>query len=82
MTWDEVLSVVKGEAAGVLPGTSAELITPDVTLSELGANSLDRMDIVVASQDSLGIVVPAAAFADVGSVRQLVDVLHGHCGEP
>lgn len=82
MTWDEVFSVVKGEAAEVLPGTSAELITPHVTLSELGANSLDRMDIVVASQDSLGISVPAAAFAEVSSVRQLVDVLHGHCDEP
>ncbi|HEX4831679.1 MAG TPA: phosphopantetheine-binding protein [Trebonia sp.] len=80
MTWDEVLSVVQDETATVLPGVTARQVTPDVTLSELGANSLDRMDIVVGSQDVLGVSVPAAAFADVGNVRQLVDVLHGHCG--
>jgi polyketide biosynthesis acyl carrier protein len=82
MTWDEVFSIVRGEAVQVLPGTTAEDVTPDVSLSDLGANSLDRMDIVVASQGSLGVTVPAAAFADVSNVRQLVDVLHGYCGTP
>lgn len=81
-TWDEVFSVVREQAVKVLPGVGAEEVTPDVSLSDVGANSLDRMDIVVASQDTLGITVPAAAFADVGNVRQLVDVLHGYCGNP
>lgn len=81
-TWDEVFSVVREEAARALPGVGTEEVTPDVSLSDIGANSLDRMDIVVASQDTLGITVPAAAFAEVGNVRQLVDVLHGYCGKP
>jgi polyketide biosynthesis acyl carrier protein len=81
-TWDEVFSVVREEAARTLPGVGTEEVTPDVSLADIGANSLDRMDIVVASQDTLGITVPAAAFAAVGNVRQLVDVLHGYCGNP
>jgi polyketide biosynthesis acyl carrier protein len=81
-TWDEVFSVVREQAVKALPGIGADEVTPDVSLSDIGANSLDRMDIVVASQDTLGITVPAAAFADVGNVRQLVDVLHGYCGNP
>lgn len=77
MTWDEVFSLVRGQAAAVLSGAD---IDPDASLADLGANSLDRMDIVVTSQDELGISVPAAAFAEVRNLRQLVDVLHAHCG--
>lgn len=80
MTWDETFSVVRNQAAAVLPGTRADQIDPDASLSDLGANSLDRMDIVTMSQDELGIDVPAAAFADVRNLRQLVDVLHAHRG--
>jgi polyketide biosynthesis acyl carrier protein len=81
-TWDEVFCVVREQAVIVMPGLGADVVTPDVSLSDIGANSLDRMDIVVASQDALGITVPAAAFGDAGNVRQLVDVLHGYCGTP
>lgn len=80
MTWDEVLQLVRDRAAAVLPETDPDRIHPDVSLADLGVSSLDRMDIVVASQDELGISVPAAAFAEVGNLRQLVDVLHAHCG--
>lgn len=80
MTWDEMLLLVRGRAAAVLPDTDIDRIDPDASLADLGVSSLDRMDIVVTSQDELGISVPAAAFAEVRNLRQLVDVLHAHCG--
>jgi polyketide biosynthesis acyl carrier protein len=79
MTWDEVFALVRGRAAAVMPGADIEHIDPDASLVDLGADSLDRLDIVVTSQDELGISVPAAAFAEVSNLRQLVDVLHAHC---
>lgn len=79
MTWDEVFSLVRGRAAAVLPEADIDHVDPDASLADLGVDSLDRMDIVVTSQDELGISVPAAAFAEVRNLRQLVDVLHAHC---
>jgi acyl carrier protein len=75
-----MLLLVRGRAAAVLPDTDIDRIDPDASLADLGVSSLDRMDIVVTSQDELGISVPAAAFAEVRNLRQLVDVLHAHCG--
>jgi len=80
MTWDEVFSLVCRKAAAVLSRADIDDVDPETSLTSLGANSLDRMDIVVMSQDELDISVPAAAFADVRNLRQLVDVLHAHCG--
>ncbi len=79
MTWDDVFGVVSSQLAVVLPEVDAGQAHPDTSLAALGANSLDRMDIVMASQDVLGIEVPPAAFAEVGNLRQLVDLLHAHC---
>jgi len=79
VTWDDVFSVVRGQVAEVLPDVSVADVHPDQSMAALGANSLDRMDVVVASQDRLGIQVAAAEFADVENLRGLVDVLHAHC---
>jgi polyketide biosynthesis acyl carrier protein len=80
MTRDDVLRLVRARAAAVLPDADLDRIDPDASLADLGASSLDRMDIVVASQEELGISVPAEAFAEVRNLGQLVEVLHAHCG--
>lgn len=79
MTWDEVLVVVLGQLAKVVPDVRPDQVRPEQSMSDLGAGSIDRMDVVVASQDELGIQVPASEFADIANIRGLVDVLHAHC---
>lgn len=81
LSWEEVFSVVRSQVTTVLPGVRPGQVRPDISMTDLGANSLDRMDVVVASQDRLGIQVPAAEFAAIENVRQLVNVLHAHCGQ-
>jgi polyketide biosynthesis acyl carrier protein len=81
VTRDEVFSVVLGQLGKVLPDAQGGQVDQAKSMADLGASSLDRMDVVVASQAELGIAVPASQFADVSSIGGLVDVLYAHCGQ-
>jgi polyketide biosynthesis acyl carrier protein len=77
MTTEDVLEVVRASTAKVLEvDTSA--MTLDGTLSDLGANSLDRADIVTQSMLELRVKVPAREFAQIKDIRSLVSVLQSH----
>jgi polyketide biosynthesis acyl carrier protein len=81
MTGDEVFDVVRRNILEVLPELRPELITEDATMRELGANSLDRTDVVIGSQDDLGITVPATALAGATDIGGLVSILRAHVHE-
>lgn len=77
MTTEDVLEVVRVSTAKVLEvDTSA--MTLDGTLSDLGANSVDRADIVTQSMLELRVKVPAREFAQIKDIRSLVGVLQSH----
>lgn len=77
MTTEDVLEVVRASTAKVLEvDTSA--MTLDGTLSDLGANSVDRADIVTQSMLELSVKVPAREFAQIKDIRSLVSVLQSH----
>jgi len=74
----EVFEIVKGHVLEVLPDLSPEEVTPGRSLSELGANSVDRMEVVSLSLESLGLDLPLMSFAGVSNIEGLVDVLARH----
>jgi polyketide biosynthesis acyl carrier protein len=77
MTDEEVLEVVKEVTAKVLDiDTSA--MTLDGTLGELGANSVDRADIVTLAMIELNAKIPPSKFKGVNDIRSLVDALRRH----
>ncbi len=75
---EKIFSTVKSVAMEVLPFLSADDVTPEKSLKDLGANSIDRMDVVTQSMEALGIVVPMVEFGKVNNLRGLVDVLVKH----
>lgn len=79
MTKEEVFAVVRRHVREVLPDTPESEIRPERSMRELGANSMDRMDVVVAAMDELGIHVPPVALAEVDNLGGLAEVLHAHC---
>ncbi|XXT23846.1 acyl carrier protein [Sorangium sp. So ce429] len=76
MTRDEVLSIVRENIVMVLPEVDATLLRPERSLSELGANSVDRAEIVVGTMAALRIKVPGSELADAKNIDGLVDVLY------
>lgn len=77
MTGDEVFEVVRSSAEKVL-NVDTSAMTLDGTLSDLGANSVDRADIVTQSMLELNVKVPAREFKEVTNIRSLVDALCRH----
>jgi len=71
----EIFEVVRRKTVEVLPDVAPSAVSLDGRLVDLGANSLDRVDIVTLTMDELGIVVPVTEFGGVNDLRSLVALL-------
>ena len=71
----EIFEVVRRKTVEVLPDVAPSAVSLDGRLVDLGANSLDRVDIVTLTMDELGVVVPVAEFGGVSDLRSLVTLL-------
>ncbi|MEU0880584.1 phosphopantetheine-binding protein [Lentzea sp. NPDC005914] len=78
MTEQEIFAVLRRHLLDVLPDLDEGRIRLDRSMKDLGANSIDRMDVVIGVQDELGVTVPAAAMKDVHDLRSLVVALQAH----
>ncbi|KJY41848.1 hypothetical protein VR41_10700 [Streptomyces sp. NRRL B-1568] len=74
MTPDQIFAVIRSNLLEVLPELTESQITLDRSMRELGANSIDRMDVVIAAQEDLGIKVPANALTQATDLKSLVAV--------
>jgi len=72
---ESVFEVVKKNVLDILPDVAPDQVTLDVSLKDLGANSLDRVDVATMSMEDLGIHMPMMELANVENLRDLVSVL-------
>jgi len=75
---DEVLDTIRRTVLLVLPDLEPDLVQPQRTLTELGANSIDRAEVVSLTMETLGVDVPVAAFAGVRDIGGLAALLRRH----
>lgn len=75
MAKEKVYEVVKTVIMDVLPDLKPEMISIEKNLKELGANSIDRMEVVTISMEELGLKLPLMSFAQVTNIEGLVNVL-------
>lgn len=78
MTKEEVFEVVKTKVLEVLNDVKVEDITPDRSLSELGANSVDRVEVSMGAMEQLDLRIPRVQLYGVTNLAELVEVLHRH----
>nr|AGS49614.1 hypothetical protein [uncultured bacterium esnapd11] len=78
MTEQEIFAVLRRHLLDVLPELDESRIQLDRSMKDLGANSIDRMDVVIGVQDELGVNVPTSAMKDVHDLRSLVVALQAH----
>lgn len=81
----KVFELVRSEILSILPGITAEDIREDdrtIRMADLGANSVDRTDVLINCMESLGIRMPLHEARGVGSIHELVEFLtrHSHPG--
>jgi polyketide biosynthesis acyl carrier protein len=78
MTQDVVFEAVRRNVLEVLPDLTPQDVSMQGTLTDLGANSIDRADVVTMTMEDLGIVVPISDFQSVHDIRSLVELLKKH----
>ncbi|MBD3316026.1 MAG: acyl carrier protein [Chitinivibrionales bacterium] len=79
MTKEQVFDVVKKVVMEILPDVESEQISMEKSLKDLGANSIDRMEVTTRSMEELGLELPQMTFAKVGNIEGLVEVLSENC---
>lgn len=76
MNQTNVLEIIIRHAREVLPGLANHRFQADDSLRELGANSIDRSEIVMMAMESLSLSIPLIEVARANSVGELAEILH------
>ncbi|GGR02944.1 MULTISPECIES: acyl carrier protein [Kitasatospora] len=67
--------LVREVVRSILPGVSEELIGGKRHLKDLGADSVDRVEIIGLLIERTGISTPMSEFSDVPDIEAMVDLL-------
>jgi polyketide biosynthesis acyl carrier protein len=82
MTKEEVFAVVRKHILQTLDGVDPADIDPSKSMKELGASSLDLVEVVSLSMRELKVKVPRSELAHLANIGGLVDLLHSVSLEP
>jgi polyketide biosynthesis acyl carrier protein len=76
MTREDIFAIVTRHAREVVPTLQQHCFKPGDSLRELGANSIDRSEIVLMTLESLSLSIPLVETARARNIDELVGVLH------
>jgi polyketide biosynthesis acyl carrier protein len=76
MDTEDIFRVVGNHVRQVLPHLEHHQLKPQDSLRQLGANSLDRSEIVMMTLESLALNVPLTAFSRAENLGDVVGILH------
>lgn len=78
---DDVFDTIRACVVEVLPDVPADQVTPETSLRDLGANSLDRADIAVSAMHRLGVSISSAELSGLPNVGALAELLRKRAGQ-
>lgn len=78
---EKVLEVVKGHLVDTIEELEGVEIDPSKSMKDLGANSLDIVEVVSCSMRELKVKVPRSELNQLTNIDQLVDMLHRYVEE-
>jgi polyketide biosynthesis acyl carrier protein len=74
MTKAQILELIGKSAREIIPGLEGHVFKESDQLTELGANSLDRAEITMMVQESLGLTVPRVELSGAKNVGDLAEL--------
>ncbi len=74
MTKMELLELIGGHTREVIPGLDAHVFVASDRLADLGANSVDRAEIAMLVQESIGLAVPRVELFGPANIGELADL--------
>jgi polyketide biosynthesis acyl carrier protein len=76
MKFDQIFKIVQDSIMDILPDIQREEINIEDSLANLGANSIDRMDIIINSMEGLGLKIPLIEFGELKNIKGIVNLLY------
>jgi polyketide biosynthesis acyl carrier protein len=76
MTRETVFEVITRMVVEILPQLRGREFQPTDVLEDLGANSMDRADIVVMTLQELGLSIPLTEVFGPRNIGELAELLH------
>lgn len=77
MTQEEIFKTLISVFSEIIPEVDVSAATPQDSLRDLGANSIDRADIITETMEHAGVSLPMVNFADAQSIGDIVRIIDG-----
>jgi len=75
-TKQEIVDIIAGHAKAVLPNLEGRDIQHADSLKELGANSVDRSEIIMMTLETLSTSIPLIEMARAANIGELAGIIH------
>jgi polyketide biosynthesis acyl carrier protein len=76
LTKQDILELIKCHTCEVIPELGGHSFQPGDRLKDLGANSVDRADIIMMTMESLSLNIPRVEVFGAETIGDLADVLY------
>lgn len=76
MSKDEIFQIIVRHTCEVIPDLEGYEFQPTDSLKTLGANSIDRADIIMMTLESLSLNIPMMTMAKAENIGQLAAIIH------
>lgn len=76
MAQQEIFDIIIKNLRDVLPGLQNREITPEDSLRNLGANSIDRSEVIMMTLEALNLKVSLIDFAKAENIGELARIMH------
>ena len=76
MNKEDIFAIVTRHTQEVIPALRGHQFHPTQSQRELGANSIDRSEIVMMTLESLALRIPLVETVKATNIGELVNVLH------
>jgi polyketide biosynthesis acyl carrier protein len=76
MSKDEIFELIQRNTREVIPGLEAYAFRRSDRLSDLGANSVDRAEIIMMTMEAMSLQIPRVELFGAGNIGELADILH------
>lgn len=73
---DQIFEVIKSNVCKVLFDIDPAIVSPEKKLADLGANSVDRVEITMYSMEELGLKIPRVELHGVENLQCLVELFY------
>lgn len=75
MTKDELFNSIKEAIECVLPEVATGDLTCEDSLKEIGANSVDRAEILMMLMEDAGVKIPMVSFGNAKNIGEILDIV-------